>query len=228
MRKIIATVDKYGLKKYFLKKHIADVEQFYRTISKHKFETASAKKAQTRFKKNRNSLFTFLEFDGVPWNNNNAEHAVKAFGRGIHDIVDGRTSENGINEYLVLLSINQTCEYRGIDWKTASPTPKPSGCFGIGLRPCLGMVEVLFARFHQQLAKQGYIAQAGQIVDATFVEASRQRNGREENAQIKADEAPSAWDEAYPKSKKPCAARKTLTHAVQRRTLRGVNLFSVS
>ena len=61
-------------------------------------------------------LLAFLEFDGIPWNNNNAEHAVKAFGRGIRDIVDGRTSENGINEYLVLLSINQTCEYRGIDF----------------------------------------------------------------------------------------------------------------
>jgi hypothetical protein len=116
VRKIIATVDKCGLKKYYLKKHIADVEQFYRTMSKHKFETASAKKAQIRFKKNQNSLFTFLEFDGVPWNNNNAEHAVKAFGRGIRDIVDGRTNEKGINDYLVLLSISQTCEYRGIDF----------------------------------------------------------------------------------------------------------------
>ena len=24
-------------------------------------------------------MFTFLDFDDVPWNNNNAEHAVKAF-----------------------------------------------------------------------------------------------------------------------------------------------------
>lgn len=65
----------------------------------------------------------------------------------------------------------------------------------------LGLVEVLFARFHQQLAKQGYIAQAGQIVDATFVEVPRQRNSREENAQIKAGEVPPAWDGADPKSK---------------------------
>jgi hypothetical protein len=33
------------------------------------------------FEKNRNKLFTFLDSDGVPWNNNNAEHAIKAFAR---------------------------------------------------------------------------------------------------------------------------------------------------
>ena len=26
-------------------------------------------------------LFTFLAYDGIPWNNNNAEHAIKAFAR---------------------------------------------------------------------------------------------------------------------------------------------------
>jgi hypothetical protein len=24
-------------------------------------------------------MFTFLDFDDIPWNNNNAEHAIKAF-----------------------------------------------------------------------------------------------------------------------------------------------------
>ena len=48
------------------------------------------------------------------------------------------------------------------------------------------LIEDLFDRFHEQLAKQGYIAKAGQIIDATFIEVPRQRNRREENAQIKA------------------------------------------
>ena len=34
-----------------------------------------------RIEKNRDKLFTFLDYDGVPWNNNNAEHAVRAFTR---------------------------------------------------------------------------------------------------------------------------------------------------
>ena len=48
----------------------------------------------------------------------------------------------------------------------------------------LNLVDVLFARFHQQLAEKGYIARAGQMIDATFVEVPRQRNTREENAQL--------------------------------------------
>jgi hypothetical protein len=116
MRKIIATVDQSGLRKHFLKKHVPDVERFYDNKIECKYETASTRKLQTRFQKNREKLFTFLEFDGVPWNNNNAEHAVKAFARGIRNNIGGRTSENGIGDYLVLLSISQTCEYRGVDF----------------------------------------------------------------------------------------------------------------
>ena len=56
-----------------------------------------------------------------------------------------------------------------------------------------GLMEKLFARFHEQLAAQGYAAKAGQMIDATFVEIPRQRNTREENAEIKAGVTPEAW-----------------------------------
>lgn len=57
----------------------------------------------------------------------------------------------------------------------------------------LGLVENLFERFHEQLAVHGYVARLGQMVDATFVEAPKQRNSREENAQIKVGEIPTGW-----------------------------------
>lgn len=57
----------------------------------------------------------------------------------------------------------------------------------------LKLVEDLFTRFHQQLAAHGYIARAGQMIDATFIEVPRQRNEREENDRIKADEIPETW-----------------------------------
>ena len=59
----------------------------------------------------------------------------------------------------------------------------------------LGLVEILFARFDEQLARRGYVAKAGQMIDATFVEAPRQRNSRAENAKIKAGELPDGWDD---------------------------------
>ena len=57
----------------------------------------------------------------------------------------------------------------------------------------LKLTKALFERFHEQLANHGYIAKSGQMIDATFVEAPRQRNNREENAQIKSGEIPLEW-----------------------------------
>ena len=62
-------------------------------------------------------------------------------------------------------------------------------------------MEKLFARFHEQLAAQGYAARAGQMTEptgdkpvaATFVEIPRQRNNRDKNAEIKAGATPKAW-----------------------------------
>jgi IS5 family transposase len=66
----------------------------------------------------------------------------------------------------------------------------------------LNLVDALFARFHRQLAEEGYVARAGQMIDATFVEVPRQRNTREENAQLKAGEVPEAWDKPEAKAKR--------------------------
>ena len=63
------------------------------------------------------------------------------------------------------------------------------------------LTDVLFARFHEQLAEQGYAAKAGQMIDATFVEVPRQHNKREENVQIKAGETPEEWKEEAVKPK---------------------------
>jgi transposase, IS5 family len=59
----------------------------------------------------------------------------------------------------------------------------------------LGLVEARFARFDAQLAQRGYVARTGQRIDATLVEAPRQRNSREEHAKIKAGETPDGWDD---------------------------------
>jgi IS5 family transposase len=56
-----------------------------------------------------------------------------------------------------------------------------------------GLIEALFARFNQALDDQCIFANAGQIVDASFVEVPRQRNTRDENQQIKQGQTPEAW-----------------------------------
>lgn len=58
-----------------------------------------------------------------------------------------------------------------------------------------GKIETLFERFRSYLLNEGVIAFSGSIVDASFVEAPKQRNTKEENDQIKEDETPENWSE---------------------------------
>ena len=115
VKPMVETIDRHGLKSHFLRKHLEFVERFYRRLSCMDFQSESARAIKKRFEKNRDKLFTFLVYDGVPWNNNNAEHAVKTFAMLRHSI-GGVTTEKGIRDYLVLLSISQTCKYKGVDF----------------------------------------------------------------------------------------------------------------
>jgi predicted RecB family nuclease len=115
LQPIVATIDRYGLKKYFLRKHVKEVERFYKYLDRLSFRSEAACKYKQRFEKNHDKLFTFLLHDGVPWNNNNAEYAIKAFAR-LRDVISGLSTKKGIEEYLVLLSIFKTCEYQGLDF----------------------------------------------------------------------------------------------------------------
>jgi len=115
VRPMIETIDRYGLKAHYLRKHLKSVERFYKLLAKRDYQSEVAVKYRKRFDKNRTSLFTFLEHDGVPWNNNNAEHAIKALA-DLRNVIGGTSSPKGIREYLMLLSICQTCKYRGINF----------------------------------------------------------------------------------------------------------------
>jgi len=68
----------------------------------------------------------------------------------------------------------------------------------------------LFERFVEQLHQEGLIGREGSIVDASFVDAPRQRNNREDNARIKAGERPEGFEPDTPKGRqKDCDARWT-------------------
>ena len=112
---IVKTIDRWGLKSRFLRKHLVDVARFYKQISKTGLSSAAALKWKNRLEKDRAKLFTFLSHDSVPWNNNNAEHAIKAFAR-LRRAIEGLSTPKGIEEYLILLSVCQTCKYSGLDF----------------------------------------------------------------------------------------------------------------
>ena len=112
---IIKTIDKYGLKKRNLNKHNKDVVKFYKQLNDHKYQSSISKKLKNRFIKNQSKLFTFLNYDGIPWNNNNVEHAIKDFAE-YRKYTDGMYSEVGLQNYLILLSISKTCSYQNISF----------------------------------------------------------------------------------------------------------------
>jgi IS5 family transposase len=68
--------------------------------------------------------------------------------------------------------------------------------------------ERLFKRFEKELKQEGLISKEGSIVDASFVDAPRQRNSRDQNNQIKLGKRPEGFEQATPKGRqKDCDAR---------------------
>jgi IS5 family transposase len=91
--------------------------------------------------------------------------------------------------------------FLGIDLSGAVPDAKTVWLFREQLREAK-VFERLFERFHRALAAQGIKLNSGQIVDASFVEAPRQRNTREENETVKEGAVPVRW------TKKPAKLRQ--------------------
>jgi hypothetical protein len=109
---IMETIQKHGLKKYNLSKFNKEVGKFYqKTILDKTYKSDLTVKYQKRFIRYRESLFTFLEEDGIAWHNNTAERAIRPVTKQRE--ISGSFYESGMNGYLVLLGIRQTCRFQG-------------------------------------------------------------------------------------------------------------------
>jgi predicted RecB family nuclease len=114
LKPIVETIDRFGLKAYHLHKHRKSVTRFFDVLTERDYQTEVAISYQRRFAKYRDRLFTFLDYDGIPWNNNNAEHAIKAFAR-LRNVIGTNSTAKSMRDYLVLLSVAETCKYNGRD-----------------------------------------------------------------------------------------------------------------
>ena len=88
---------------------------FFEDLTSRVYESDASKALQERLLRNRDRLFTFLHHDGVSWNNNVAENAIKQFSYYRED-VRRSIKETGLKEHLVLLSLYQTCRVRNISF----------------------------------------------------------------------------------------------------------------
>ena len=108
---ILEAVEKYGLKRRHLNKFKKPVEQFYKkNIVDRDYKFESTTKYQKRFQRYKESLFTFLEQDSIPWNNNTAERAIRHL--AIQRKISGTFFESFAPKYLQFLGIAQTCRFQ--------------------------------------------------------------------------------------------------------------------
>lgn len=115
LRAIVTTIDESGLKRRYLQTHTEAATAFFDALTGRIYESEASKALQERLFRNRERLFTFLQHDGVSWNNNLAEDAIKRVSNYREDV--GRSiKEAGLTEHLVLLSLYQTCRVRDISF----------------------------------------------------------------------------------------------------------------
>lgn len=115
LRPIIDTIDRFGLKRYYLNKHKVDVEAYFKYLLMQDYRSELAGKYQKRMLKCKDKLFVFLDHDGVPWNNNNAENAIKFFASR-RRMMGASYTKNTIHDHLIFLSILQTCKRKNLNF----------------------------------------------------------------------------------------------------------------
>ena len=108
---IMEAVQQYGLKKQHLHGFMKQVDDFYtRVIIDEQYKSDLVCTYQKRFIRYRDSLFTFLEMDDIPWNNNAAERGIRPF--AIQRELSSPFHASVLRNYLVLLGIRQTCRFQ--------------------------------------------------------------------------------------------------------------------
>ncbi len=107
---ILETVEKYGLKHRHLRKFQKNVDKFYNNTINRTYYSELILKYQKRFERYKGSLFTFLEQDFIPWNNNMAERAIRHL--AVQRKISGSFSKSGASAYLTLLGVMQTCKFQ--------------------------------------------------------------------------------------------------------------------
>ena len=115
LREVIVTIDRFGLKSRYMKRHKKDVNNFYKWLAKQNFHSDNVEKLKKRFSRYKTELFQFLDYDNIPWNNNNAEYAIKHVA-SYKRYVRGPITKRGLEMHLILLSIYETCKNKGINF----------------------------------------------------------------------------------------------------------------
>jgi len=110
---IMEAIQIYGLKRKHLHRFEKQVERFYcDVIIDKQYRSDLVLNYQKRLVRYKESLFTFLTEDRIPWHNNTAERAIRTFAIQ-RDTSGSPLQDSTTHAYLALLSIRQTCRFQG-------------------------------------------------------------------------------------------------------------------
>lgn len=111
MLPIFKSIEKYGSRKDTLQKFANSVDRFYIDCITNKFYSSELViRYQKRFERYRDSLFTFLSEDKIPWHNNTAENAIRHIAK--QRAISGSFFEAPTRSYLLLVGIYKTCRFQ--------------------------------------------------------------------------------------------------------------------
>jgi predicted RecB family nuclease len=108
---IMAVVQQHGVQRVRLACFLGSVEEFYARTIDRPYQSELAVKYQKRFVRYKESLFTFLRQDDIPWHNNTAETAIRHL--VVQERLSGSFFEAVTRDYLILLGLRQACRFQG-------------------------------------------------------------------------------------------------------------------
>lgn len=169
LRSIVASIDAHGLKKWHMRKFKSDVAKYFEVIATSSPQSDVAQALRQRLLKHQPKLFTFMDFDGIPWNNNNAENAIKHFAY-YRAHASGMMTAPGLIDFLTLLSICQTCRYKGISfWRFLVSRNPDVDAFAKCKRRSAGPLPI-------ETYPDGYVTSFERMVQANLAHTSIERN----------------------------------------------------
>jgi len=106
---IIQAANIHGLKTKFLAKFQISVDRFFNKVIDGKiYKSELCLLYQKRFKRYKESLFTFIKNDGIKWHNNAAENGLRHI--CVQRKISGSFGEHQFPHYLRMVSVLQTCK----------------------------------------------------------------------------------------------------------------------
>src|SRR5260370_18141979 len=109
LRLIVESVHRYGSKTRHLRKHRPAVDRSFKENLGRTYQTEGGDRIPKTIRKESGSIVHIPGSRRPTVDNNNAEHAIEAFAR-LRNIFGGTSTVKGMREYLILLSISETCK----------------------------------------------------------------------------------------------------------------------